>query len=279
MEQVQQRVMSPVGVPQREDGIVGEAVGGVDVAVVASVLAVRILENERVQRSVIHRRIERFELFAGAFDVEFTQFFGPEDLSGFFQRFEILAVELCQILVGPGRSGGGNGHLHFDGFARFGDEIHPSDDMIAIGYAVAAETFGVIDNRFAVLHQARTDEGFGKLRNEIDITFGTPAVDQFESAEGRIVFDAQLRPGGLEPEHMIHVDHDERAVRSREGKFENPSVEARGHFGLDAVIEQIDPIIVGRGPFPFMAIPGAIPFIGVFMGAGDEFFLSGAGDE
>ena len=58
LKEVEPRMQSAVGVPERKDGEVGEAFGAVHVSVEAAVLAVYVLEDMRCNQAVVKRGVE-----------------------------------------------------------------------------------------------------------------------------------------------------------------------------------------------------------------------------
>ena len=65
MDQVEPRMISPIGVPQGERGIVRKAFSLLDILIQTTVSAICILEEEGMKRSMISRSIEGlFQLIA-----------------------------------------------------------------------------------------------------------------------------------------------------------------------------------------------------------------------
>lgn len=72
IDQVEQRMVCPVGIPQGEYGIVGKSVCLVKIGIVSPVGTVYILINKGMDRGVINGCIEDFELLLCTCYFEFT---------------------------------------------------------------------------------------------------------------------------------------------------------------------------------------------------------------
>ena len=58
IDEVEQGMQRPIGVPHREDGVVGKSIGLVDVVIQSSVLAIHIHIDAGVDHGVVERGVE-----------------------------------------------------------------------------------------------------------------------------------------------------------------------------------------------------------------------------
>ena len=105
LHQVQQRVQGPVGVPERESGVVG-ALGAVDVLVEAPVLAIHVLVHGGAEKGVVEGRVEVLLVgFVRRLHHDATQLLLPLGLPGPLHGVEIPARCLGpQVGQRPGRT-------------------------------------------------------------------------------------------------------------------------------------------------------------------------------
>ena len=62
IDEVEQGMQRPIGVPHREDGVVGKSIGLVDVVIQSSVLAIHIHIDAGVDHGVVERGVEHCHL-------------------------------------------------------------------------------------------------------------------------------------------------------------------------------------------------------------------------
>ena len=101
-----------VGVPKREDGVVVETLGAVDVAIEAAVLTVGIHIDARVNHGVVERGVEHGFLVSGAFAFHGGKFAVPLPPGLLAECFETSAVGFgLQVEEGAFCAYGGKCHL------------------------------------------------------------------------------------------------------------------------------------------------------------------------
>ncbi len=159
-----ERMGCPIGVPEREDRVIREARGRVDVLIQPAIFAGHVLIEVRRGEGVVHGRVEGLLFLLRAFDLDFAQFAVP-----FLPGFGANPVEIpmrqvgVEILQGVLRADGRDGDLHQNDFVLlrvvFGQEsqIRPSRlraaleaDGAPFDLRPAAEPVAAIHHRFAV---------------------------------------------------------------------------------------------------------------------------------
>ncbi len=91
LHQVEQRMLSPVSVPKREDGVVGCAIGLVDFLVHAAITSIDIHIHRRIDKRVVIGGVEHGLLVLGARNPDARQLFLPTVGS--------LLTDLCKRLA------------------------------------------------------------------------------------------------------------------------------------------------------------------------------------
>ena len=273
-DEIQQRVIGPVGVPQREGGVVGETFGPADALVVLEETAVGILEEERREETAVGRRIEGLLRAGRALDRETRKLRLPELLAAAANLVERKTGRLAEIAprsVGiDRRDGHTDGHL----LLLAGSEADPEFQILAPGLTVAAEARRVVADAFAALYDAEIGDRHRELGREIDVSLGPPALHQLVAGERVVVLEAEVGPTALPPQRVVHVEQDEGVVGLGIGEAQHAAACRSSHLGLNTVVEQIDGIVVRRTPLSVVAVARAVTSVGSLVRARVEVDLT-----
>ena len=106
------------------------------------------------------------------------------------------------------------------------------------------------------------------------MSLGTPALHQLVAGERVVVLEAEVGPTALPPQRVVHVEQDEGVIGLGIGEAEHPAASRRGHLGLNAVVEQIDGIVVRRAPLAVVAVARAVTSVGLLVRARLEVDLT-----
>ena len=186
MDDIEQRHGGPVGIPEGEDGVVGE-ITLVDLAVRSAVFPVDVIEDGGMDHGVVQGGIEDRpggRVLAG--DVDLGEFLVPGGIRGGAGRVEIPAREFS----GHGRPGTfdadrAEGHLDKD--LRDLSEVQPGIEV--------------------VLETGR--KRLGEFRIEIDMLVIGPAGGAAPALDGTVADHFETGVGGTVPAAAIlQVDHD-----------------------------------------------------------------------
>ena len=74
LNQGEQRMLGAIGVPERKDRVVGEALGAMDVLVEAAILPGHVLVEVRRRKGMVHGRVEGLLVLLRAFDLDLAEF-------------------------------------------------------------------------------------------------------------------------------------------------------------------------------------------------------------
>ena len=202
LDEVEQGMFGAICVPEREDGVVGEAVGLMYLHVASTVFAIDIHIDGGIDHCVIERGVEECLLVVRAFYLESSQFlspllssFCPDLLKGESGRFCLEVGKSTALADGRKRD--------FDGKLTACREL-----QLKVGGNLAACHVGevvvdvVLAPKAVVLHSlvvvvAVCLNRFGERNGEVGVVLSCPAVGDAVAGQKRIVFYAQIAPKRL----------------------------------------------------------------------------------
>ena len=227
-EQVQQLLLGPVGVPQREVLVVREAVRAVDVAVPAAVAPVDVRPRVRCEEAAVQRRVEDPRLLlVGRRDLHRGQPLLPRG-----RRRIVRVVERgnLRVVVRPGAL-----------------RVHVAEGCDGLDVAIRGRVERDVRPRALAVRAARVRGDLvpvpGSRRGDVAVE-GREGVDR----EGlRVLAEAARRDRRLDRavvhdahgrvrdrvQRLARVDQDRRLRRLREGVPLHRGVLGRGQFGID----------------------------------------------
>ena len=270
----QQRVLRPVRVPQREDVVVGEPVGVVDVAVEAPVAPVHVHVGHRREHRVVRGGVEDPLLLRRPVHDDRRERLGPRALRRRADAVEVpawdLGAEVLQRAVDADRR---DGHLHLDRAARRRREVEVRLQLPAahVGIVLVARPLPaepLVDLR-RLVDDAVGGEGRGELDGEVHRAVRRPAPRLAVPGHRRLVLHAQLRPEHLAVVVVDAADEIEDHVRGAaalEGVAVDADAGGGGQLGRDAVVLQDDGVVAGLGRLVVVRETGSIPGVRIVLG-------------
>ena len=266
LHQREQRMFGAVGVPQREDGIVREAIGLVDLPVETAVLAVHVHVYRRVDHRVVVGRVEHRFLVLGTIDLNAFQFavpglggHGPEGVEILPLRFRL------QVLPGALHAHGRQGDLHLQHGVGGRIELEPGDEfptchLREVVVLVEPAPEAVVQGFFKVFEPVFR-HGLRQLHGEVGIVCPGPSVRDPVPHQMPVIDHPHLGPERLPVvvvDPMLQVDDYVPIGPFREGVAVHAHARGGRHLGADAVIRERDGVIAGLGLLAVVAESGAI---------------------
>ena len=195
LDEVEQRVLGAIGVPEGEDGVVGEAVGLVDLHVTTAVLAVDIHVDGRVDHRVVERGVEEGFLVVAALYLQSQELFLPTVRGLLAQLVEGKPGSLG-LQVGEGSALTDGRECHLDGQLTAGRQLQLEvGGYLASGHVGEVVVYVVLPPEARVLHAllvvvAVLLYGLGERDGKIGVVLPGPAVGDAIAGEERVVHHA-----------------------------------------------------------------------------------------
>ena len=270
-EEIEERVLGTVGIPQREDRIVGKALGVVDVMVHTAVRAVDVHIYRWVDHRMVERRVEHRALILRALDLKSAHIVVPRLARRRRNLVEAASRSLrTQIRHSALRTYGRERNLHNKLTLAARVETEVCRDLaprnlgeVAIHIETAPET--VIRHRCTILIAVVGNglrEGYGK----IGIVGAGPAVGDAVTRNQSVALDTQRRPQDLA---VVVIDavrkvQNHMSVRIlREGIAVHARTRGRRQLGTHAAVVERDGIVARRGALALMAETRTVSAVGI----------------
>ena len=263
--QVEERMESTVGIPQRKCGQIRETRSLVYVLVQTAIAAIYVLKDKRMQESMIHRGIESLFLLVSSLDFKFAQLRIPCVHAFLMHASEILAVQLTEIGKRPVGTYTRHRHLHFYLFTRGCIELECHFHILSIRLAVATEAIGIVYHRLVVHIYDSVADWSRERRRKVDMTLRHPTVHKLICRESGVIHNPNVRPLALAPQRVVEVEQKPCVAGPVICEPEYSRTLPRRHFGSDAVVVEVEAIICCRGFFTVVAEARTIAFIRLFM--------------
>ena len=252
----EQGVQGAVGVPQGEDGVVGESVGGVDVLVQAAVAAVDVLVDHGAEHGVVEGRVEdRLPVVVQGLDSDPAQLAVPGGAGLGPGGVEVPAGSLGgQVGQGAGPAHRRQGHLDLQLLAGLHVEIEVGADLAAghlgevvlLVEAAPEAPVGRGVQALVAVGGERLAEGDG----EVDGAGAGPAGGHAPAGDQRVVLHPHEGPHVL-ARVVVDVGREVQQHPGRTALAERVTVAAGagggGQLDADAVVVQRDRVIAGLG--------------------------------
>ena len=269
LHQHQERMLGTIGIPQGENGIVGEAVCLVHVLVQSPILSIHIHINRRIDEGMIIRSIEHGLLVFRSFHFEGCKLTVPtirrrtsQDIKIFSHGFGLEVLQ-CAFCAGSRKS-----HLYYQ-FRIFGViKLEIRNDLTAshlrevgVDREFSPESFVI--NFLHILVTIVTDR-FRQRDGKISIVGTCPSIGNAITGQQSIVFHPDLRPKRLAVviiDTMIQVEDDTSFCIFRESITMYTYTRSSRQLGFYPIIIQYDFIITWYGFFGFVRETGTIAIL------------------
>ncbi len=184
LNQRKERMLGAKSVPKRVNGVVRESLGAMDVVVQAAVLPGHVFVEIRRVEAMIQSGVERFLVLPRADDLNLAQFALP-----FRPGFAANAIEVpigdfgIEVLHGVGGADGRDAHLDQDLLVLACLVLGEEAEVGAGGFATAAETVGVVNDRFSVAIDGEVVKRPRVFRREIERPIRSPAAGEMKTRD------------------------------------------------------------------------------------------------
>ena len=284
LEQRQEGVLCAVGVPEREDGVVGEALRLVEFVVEPAIEPVHILIDGRIDHGVVEGGVEHGFLRLRALDFYAGQFLFPGRFRFCTYLREALSLRLrLKVLEGAGGAGGGYAYLHRQFGIGAGVELEPGGEFaprhlreIVILRELAVSAL-VVDG--GLVFPTVFGDWLGETDGEVGVVRARPAVGDAVAGDEGGGDHAYLSPEGLAVvvvDAVVEVQHNV-AVRLGEGVAVHANALGSSEFRLDAAVRQGDFVVARAGGFGAVAEALAVSSVRILRSAGDQLHIALAG--
>ena len=270
-DEVEQRVQCPVGIPDRENGIIVEIPGLVYLVVDTAVFTVRIHIDRRVYHRVVERRIEHTQRLVAALGFNYRHLLLPL-ACGVGRRLVERAPASLGTQVGqrPARSHGRQRHLDLERCGIVAEiEVHHDAtpaDFGEVTLRVELPPASAVIERPAVA-RAVFAHGLGEAHGKIGVVGARPSAGDAVARHQRVVLDTHLRPAGLAlvvVDAVVEVENQVLVFARRIGVFVQAHPLGGGQLGPDAVVVEHHLVITRRCAFALVREARAVARFGVF---------------
>ena len=282
IEQIEQRVQSPIGVPNRKYRIIRELIRLMDLLIQSPVRTVIIHIHRWIDHGVIHGRINITNLIIIPLYIDHTQRIFPflsglrTQLPEIFTRS--LDPQIIQCTAGTHRWKC-NFHLQRRSVRQVEIKIShdiPSSDFGKIAVDIEFPPHSVIQHRFHLFISVTPDR-FWESNRKIGVVHPGPTICNPVTGQQSIVFYPQIGPKHFSVviiNTMFQIEED-MSVSFRESISMYPYPFGGCQFCLHPIILEHHGIITRPGFFCGMWKTGTISAIGVFSRSRVKFNISG----
>ncbi len=273
LNDVEQGMQRPVGVPERENSVVGEFVGSMDILVQPTVAAVHIFVNYRAKHGMVQGRVKSDHAgISHGFHLDFSQLFVPFFFGAGFCFFKIPVWYLrCEVFQSALRTYGRQSDFHAYLFPFLRIEIKERPDILSCHFRkimVLIETSVKTRVCFLVVFFiAIAFKWFGKLQGKKHFAGPCPAAGLPIAGNQRVILNANERPYIfiIVIIHIVHHVQDKMCIiRCRKGVLMESHTLGGCQLGGDTIVIQKYPVIARRGLFFVVGKSRIKPFISRF---------------
>ena len=253
VDDCEQWAQGSIGVPQRERGVVGEALGSVNHVVDAAILPVDVAECRRSNHGVIERGVEHA--------------LGSGVVGGHFNSAEAV------LPLAAASSGGAievearhlGSHVGMSIFAAHRRESHLHHHLFFAAevkhalHSLVAQLRHALDE-FVLSIKLDVTNFFVSLEHEVGFAHRAPAASVAITLDGVVVDTTNHRADGYAAHAIFEVHQHIRWFVGRIGVAMQAHACGGGEFSLDAIALEHHRIIVGASDLGFVAILRCIAF-------------------
>ncbi|MNV25616.1 hypothetical protein D3C71_1167180 [compost metagenome] len=262
LHQGQQRMQRTVGVPQRESGIVGVALGAMDGVVRAAVVAIAVHEHGRPKQAVVQRGVGAAAVVRGGLDIQHRQRLRPLRLCLGADAVEIEARHLTlQVGDRTGLAHRRNRHRHHQRLVQRAEiegahQLAPFDLRTLRRALVPRRREALVGNVGFGVVEGVCGQRPRKTHREIQLPARRPAAGLAETGDGAVLTGAQARPhdlAGVIVEAGAQVQQHARRLVGRIGIAVHADTGAGGQLGAHLGIIQGDRVVARFGALASVA--------------------------